>query len=185
MRIEQIKQRENVEFELRDKDGNIKLLWNEYFWTQKLRTFLKREMPRLWLFGFYAPTLRVRNLITSAGKAGAASRLNGDGAEAAFTYIAVGIGTGAAAAGDTTLGSETTTAGLARAAGTASRVTTTVANDTAQLLKAFSVTGTVAVTESGVLNAASVGVLLCRQVFSAINVVNGDTLTITWKIANA
>ena len=63
---------------------------------------------------------------------------------------------------------------MSRAAGTASRSTTDVTNDTAELTKTFSVTGTVAVTESGALNAASAGVLLARQVFSAVNVVNGD-----------
>jgi hypothetical protein len=60
-------------------------------------------------------------------------------------------------------------------------VTTDVTNDTAQLVYTFTVTGTAAVTESGVFNAASSGVLLARQVFSAINVVNGDSLQITWK----
>jgi hypothetical protein len=61
-------------------------------------------------------------------------------------------------------------------------VTTTTTNDTAQLTNTFSVTGTVAVTESGVLNAASTGTLLCRQVFTAINVVSGDSLALTWKV---
>lgn len=122
------------------------------------------------------------NLITSAGKAGAASRLNGSGAAAAFTYIAVGTGATAANVSDTTLQTETAASGLTRANSTASLVTTSVTNDTAQLLNTFSVTGTVAVTESGVLNASSSGTLLCRQVFSAVNVVNGDSLQITWKI---
>ena len=111
-----------------------------------------------------------------------ASRVNGDGGEAAFTYIAVGTGTTAAAAGDTALQTETSTSGLARAAGTASRITTTKTNDTAQVSKQFSVSGSVAVTEYGLLNAASVGTLLARQVQAAINVVNGDTLTVTWKV---
>jgi len=112
--------------------------------------------------------------------AGVASRLNGAGSEAAFTYLAVGTGVVAAAAGDTTLGTETTTSGLARASATASRVTTTQTNDTARLDNTFSVTGSVAVTEAGALNAASAGVLLGRQVFSAVNVANGDTLQVTY-----
>jgi hypothetical protein len=64
-------------------------------------------------------------------------------------------------------------------------VTTTITNDTAQLTKTFTVTGSVAVTESGVLNAASAGTLLCHQVFSAINVASGDSLAVTWKVQNA
>jgi len=100
----------------------------------------------------------------------------------AFDYIAVGTGTSAATATNTTLGTEITDTGLTRAAGTGTNITTTVAYDTFQLVKSFSPTGSKAVTESGVLNASSSGILLCRQTFSAINVTNGDTLTITWKV---
>lgn len=124
----------------------------------------------------------IQNLITNAGLAGLASRINGDGSEAAFTYLAVGTGTTAAATGDTTLETEITDSGLARASATASRVTTSQTNDTAQLVKTWSVTGTKAVTEIGILNAASSGTLLCRQVFTAVNVANGDTLTATYKV---
>lgn len=122
----------------------------------------------------------IKNLVVDAGKAGVASRINGSGAEAAFTFIAVGIGTTAAAAGDTTLQTEITDSGMARAAATASRVTVDVTNDGARLDKTFSVTGTKAVTEAGVLNAASAGTLLGRQVFSAVNVVNTDTLQVIY-----
>ena len=45
----------------------------------------------------------------------------------------------------------------------------------------FNFTLSFAVTESGVLNAASLGTLLARQTFSAINVANGDSLQVTWK----
>ena len=135
--------------------------------------------------GSWGNSRNIKNLVTNAGFAGVASRINGAGAEAAFTYIAMGTGAVAAAVTDTTLGTELSTLGLSRANSTASRVTTTQTNDTAQLLNTFTVTGTAAVTESGVLNAASTGVLLCRQVFSAINVVNGDSLQITWKIKAA
>lgn len=125
----------------------------------------------------------VHNLITNTGLAGAASRLNGSGSEAVFTYLAVGTGTTAASASDTALQTELATSGLSRVNATASRVTTTVTNDTAQLLTTFTVTGTQAVTEAGILNAASSGTLLSRQVFSAINVVNGDSLQLTYKVA--
>ena len=107
------------------------------------------------------------------------------GSYTAFDYIAVGTGTTAATATDTTLATEETQNGLTRAAGTGTLVTVNVTDDTAQFLKSFSVTGSVAVTESGVLNASSAGILLCRQTFSAINVANGDTLQITWKVTVA
>lgn len=185
----QFKFYQNVEYVLRDRDGNIKPIFQEYrlvLWLLK-KGIISPAFVTKWretqpfLFGRWSDRKVIRNLITSAGKAGAASRINGSGAEAAFTYIAVGTGTTAANVADTTLQTESSTSGLSRANSTASRVTTSVTNDTAQLLNTFSVTGTVAVTESGVLNASSSGTLLARQVFSAINVVNGDSLQITWK----
>lgn len=174
----------NVEYVLRDRFGNVKPIFQEnrlFTWLLK-HGILTPHAPKIpFLLGHWSTTKSLSNLVTSAGKAGMASRANGSGGEAAFIYIATGTGTTAAAAGDTTLQTELATSGLSRASSTASRVTTSVTNDTAQLQNTFSVTGTQAVTESGVLNAASVGTLLARQVFSAINVVNGDSLQITWK----
>lgn len=132
--------------------------------------------------GVVIATREIKNLIVSAGKAGVASRINGSGAEAAFTYIALGTGASGPVAGDTTLGTEITTNGGQRANATASRVTTAVTNDTAQLLNTFSFTGSFAITEAGILNAAAAGTLLCRQVFSAVNVANGDSLQVTYKV---
>lgn len=126
---------------------------------------------------------KIHNLITTTGKAGAASRLNGSGAEAAFTYLATGIGTTAAAAGNTALESEIVDSGLGRAAATCTRDTTSVTNDTAKLDKTWSVTGSKAVTECGILNAAAAGTLLGRQVFTAVNVVSGDSLEIIYRVA--
>jgi hypothetical protein len=187
---------QNVEYVLRDRNGQVKQLWTDNALGRALLKVIRSLAPEgsafalyglriPYLTGYWGKKRVIRNLVTSAGKAGVASRINGDGSEAAFTYIGVGTGTSAAAAGDTTLQTEITDSGLARAAATVSRVQVTVANDTAQLVKTFSVTGTKAVTESGVFNAASNGVLLARQVFSAINVVNGDSLQITWKITAA
>ena len=124
----------------------------------------------------------VDNLVTSTGKAAVAALILNDVAEDDFDHIAIGTGTTAAAAGDTALESEITTNGGERTAATGTRVTTSVTDDTAQLVATFNFTGSFAVTETGVLNAASGGDLLCRQVFSAINVENEDSLQITWKI---
>ncbi len=187
----QFRSADNVEYTLRDAKGNVKPIFQE---NALAKALLKTgKLSPTWInspyamflspfLGSYSQAKVIGNLVTTVGKAGAAGRLMGSGSPAAFTYIAVGTGVTAAAAGDTTLGTETTTSGLARTAGTLSLVTTTTTNDTAQATTTFSVTGTVAVTESGVLNAASAGTLLCRQVFSAINVVSGDSLTITWKV---
>lgn len=160
----------------------------QQFQENKLgRTLAKKGVSREMLaiiphlFGHWSNRRVIENLVTNAGFAGVASRINGSGSEAAFTYIAIGTGTTAAAATDTALQTEISTGGGSRAAATASRVTTTQTNDTAQLQLTFNLTSTFAITESGVLNAASTGTLLARQVFSPVNVVNGDSLQITWK----
>lgn len=172
-------------FELRDKNGNIKKLWNENVLGKLIRLNFGFEVRIPFVTGFSGEKMVIKNLITNAGFAGVASRINGADSEAAFTYLAVGTGATAANAADTTLQAEIVDSGLQRAAATCTRVTTTQTNDTAQLVKTFSVTGTKAVTECGALNAASTGTLLGRQVFSAINVVSGDSLAITYKFKAA
>ncbi len=127
----------------------------------------------------------IKNLITNAGMAEVAALLLTDVASDDFDEIAIGTGTTAAAAGDTALEAEISTNGGERKTGgdvTGSRVTTDVANDTAQLVCTFNFTGSFAVTEAGVFNDPSAGDMLCRQVFSAVNVANGDSLQVTWQI---
>ena len=176
--------KQNIEMVLRDKDGNIKPIFQEnklFTWLLKKGILSPTFYKIPFVLGKWQISKLVSNLVTNAGAAGVASRINGAGGESAFTFIAVGTGVAAAAVTDTALGTETTASGLSRVAGTASRSTTDVTNDTAELTTTFSVTGTVAITESGALNAASAGVLLARQVFSAVNVVSGDSLQVTWK----
>lgn len=136
------------------------------------------------LFGFWTTRAISKNLVTNAGLAIAAGQLNGV-TTAPVTAIAIGTGTTAANASDTALETEITDSGGERGAATTSRQTTTVANDTSQWVLTFNFTGTKAVTEEGLLdNNTSGGNLLARQVFSAINVVNGDSLQITHKVVN-
>lgn len=195
----------NVDYVLTDRFGNEKKMFSENKLGKVILNFFRKFAPNpidangqvkagminylaaygiriSFITGIWSSKIRRTNLVTNAGKAGVASRINGSGAVAAFTYIAVGTGATAAALGDTALQTELAASGLSRANSTASRVTTDVTNDTARLQNTFTVTGTAAVTESGVLNAASVGDLLARQTFSAINVVNGDSLQITWDV---
>jgi phage tail sheath gpL-like len=179
--------KENVEYVLRDKDGNIKPLFQEnrlFTWLMKKGILSPNFYKIPFLLGHWNNAKLVSNLVTNAGRGLISGRINGSGSPAAATYIEVGAGTTAAAAGDTALQTAITDSGLARVNGTVSLVTTTVTNDTAQVTTTFSVTGTKAVTEAGLLNASSSGTLLCRQVFSAINVVSGDSLTVTWKVQN-
>ncbi len=174
----------NVKYELRDKDGNLKPVFRDWGWVNRLiqRSWLSPNHPKVpLLFGTWADSMVVENLVVDAGKAAVAGLINGVIANF-FEYIAIGTGAVAPAAGDTALGAEITTGGGARAIGTTSRVTTDVANDTAQIVLTYSFTLSFAVTESGVLDSAAAGILLCRQTFAAINVVNGDSLQVTWKI---
>lgn len=176
--------KENVEYVLRDSEGNAKKLFQPnklYAWLLKMGVVSPNLTSAL--FGHFTDKLVISNLITTVGVSGIAARINGSGSPAAYTYIALGTGTTGAADSDTQLEAEITTSGGARASATASLVTTDTAGDTAQLQVTFSFTtgGTFAVTESGVLNASSGGTLLARQVFSAINVASGDSLQVTWK----
>lgn len=129
----------------------------------------------------------IDNTITNAGLAEVAGLFTADtaGSLTAFDYIAIGTGTTASDATDTQLEAEITQSGGERRGGadvTGTQVQTSVTNDTGQLVTTYTFTGTFAVTESGVLNAAATGDMLCRQTFSAINVASGDSLQVTWKV---
>jgi len=97
----------------------------------------------------------------------------------------IGWGTGATAPAvtDTALGAEAapTTSG-GRTVGTESRATTTVANDTYQVVGAVTATSTVAITEGGLFDAVSAGNLLLHAVFAALNLVSGDSVTFTFGL---
>lgn len=133
-------------------------------------------------FGKIKDERGIDNLVVSAGKAEVAALIGGVAGGVAFGYIAIGTGATGPAAGNTTLEAEITTGGGERGASSNSQITTAVTNDTLQAEKTFTFTAAFAVTEAGLLNAASTGDLLSRQTFTAINVANADTLTITWKI---
>lgn len=122
-----------------------------------------------------------KNLVVNTGLAFIASRMK-DATAAVMSHMAIGSGTAAAAATDTALGTE-----LGRVALTSTTiVTTTVTNDSIQYVATFNAgTGTGAVTEAGLFNAASAGTMLSRTVFPVINKGALDTLTITWKITVA
>lgn len=176
--------KENVEYQLRDSEGNVKPIFQPnrlYAWLLK-RGLVSPNLNSM-LFGHFVDKMVVSNLITTVGVSGIAARINGSGSPAAYTYIALGTGATAAADANTQLEAEITTSGGARATATVTLQTTDTAGDTAQLQLTFNFTtgASFAITESGVLNAASTGTLLARQVFSAINVASGDSLQVTWK----
>ena len=167
----------HVKIRIKDSEGNFKSLWQE----NKLGELLGLQIPGL--TGKYSTEYHKDNLIVDAGLAGIASRYNGDGAEAAFTYIAVGTSdTDPTDGTKETLVAEITDSGLERAAATASREKTTKTNDTAKLVKEFTVTGPKAINEVGILNAATDGTLGSRTVITTKNVDSGDTIEITYTL---
>lgn len=144
-----------TEFELRDKHGKIKPLWNETRLGQYLRTRYGVIARIPWIMGSYAPVLRTHNLISNIGHAGANGRMSNQGSYSPFINLALGIGAETANALDQALSSEITTNGGARAAGTASQVTTTITNDTTQLVHTWAFTGSFSITEEGIFDSAT------------------------------
>ena len=123
----------------------------------------------------------INNVLTNAGKAQVAL-LAGDATAVPFTYLAVGTSSTAVDATDTALNAEITDTGLERAAATVSRVTTTVTNDTLQLVKTWTATGTKAVEEVGIFNAASGPTILGHALTGTKEVNSGETLTGTYQV---
>ena len=121
------------------------------------------------------------NLVTNAGFAQLAL-LAGDASATPFTYIAVGTSSTAPAVTDTTLTAEITDTGLARVAGTVSRVTTTVTNDTYRVTTTWTATGSKTIEEVGVFNASSAGTMLSHALTTSKAVTNGETLTGTYSL---
>lgn len=114
-----------------------------------------------------------KNLVVTAGKSWIASRM-GSASAAVMSHMAVGTNNTTPAGTDTTLNTE-----IARVALTSS----TVNSNTIQYVATFPAgTGTGALVEAGILNAASVGTLLSRTTYTVVNKGAGDEMTITWVI---
>lgn len=115
----------------------------------------------------------IKNLIVDTGLNFICDRMKDD--ETAMTHMALGSGSTAAAAGDTTLGTQL-----------GSRETldsSTVTNNQIVYVASFEAgDATGAVTEAGIFNATSGGTMLCRTVFSVVNKQADDTLTVNWTI---
>jgi len=115
----------------------------------------------------------IENLIVDTGLNFICDRMKDD--ETAMTHMALGSGSTAAAAGDTTLGSQL---GSREALDSS-----TVTNNQIVYVSSFEAgDATGAVTEAGIFNASSGGTMLCRTVFSVVNKAADDTLTVNWTI---
>lgn len=92
-----------------------------------------------------------------------------------FKYHDSGVGTTAENAADTAM---ETTDGESRATGTQTETSANIYRSVGTI----SYTTTKAITEHGLFNDASAGTLLDRTVFSAVNVVNGDSVAFTYSL---
>lgn len=116
---------------------------------------------------------KVKNLIVDTGLNFICDRMKDD--ETAMTHMALGSGTTAAAAGDTSLESQL---GSREALDSS-----TVSNNTITYVASFEAgDATGAVTEAAIFNAASGGTMLCRVVFSVVNKSADDTLSVNWQL---
>lgn len=115
----------------------------------------------------------IKNLIVDSGLNFICDRMKND--ETAMTHMALGSGSTAAAAGDTSLGSQL---GSREALDS-----DTVSSNTITYTSSFEAgDATGSVTEAGIFNAASGGTMLCRTVFAVVNKGADDSLSVTWTI---
>lgn len=116
----------------------------------------------------------VKNVVTTAGLTALAAWLAASSQSTPFMqYIGIGTGTTAADATDTALETE-----AARKQGSVSSALAVYTNT----VTFAAGEGTGAITEAGLLSAASSGTLFSHQVFSAVNKSASDSLTVTWNV---
>lgn len=123
-----------------------------------------------------------KNSTTKAGCGIVSGLFNGVGGYPTFTYLALGTGNTAATTSDTALVAEITDTGLARAQGTATQITTTNTNDTAQITYTWTASGAKTIQEMGLFNAASGTTMAARVVTTSTTVANNDLVIGTYKI---
>lgn len=118
-------------------------------------------------------TMHVPNLVVTNGKNYIASRMVGV-ASTVMSHMAIGTGTATPIVGNSTLGTEAGRVVLSSFTASANAVTATATFPAG--------TGTGAITEAGIFNAATSGALLCRTTFPVVNKASGDSIAITWVI---
>ncbi len=121
---------------------------------------------------------RSKNQVTNAGLAWLTALLAGTESDT-LLYVAIGTASDAVDPTDTALqGSE-----LDRNSGTRSVVTTTIANDTFQLVASFAAgEGTGTIEECGIFDAAAAGTMFARALTGTKVKNAADTLSVTYKI---
>jgi hypothetical protein len=121
-------------------------------------------------------------VFTHAGKAIVSGRMIGASpSQAEPKHIAWGTGAGTAAAGDTTLFTESTEE--SRTSGTSSQVTTSQTSDTYQVTGTITVaTSNKTITNAGLFDASTSGNLLMKGDFTGIALNIGESIAFTMKL---
>ena len=117
--------------------------------------------------------LHVPNLVVTVGKNFIASRMVGTSSPV-MNHMAIGTNATAPVSANTTLGTEVARVALSSATATANTVSYSATFPPG--------TGTGAITEAGIFNAASSGTLLCRTTFAVVSKSDSDSLTIKWNV---
>lgn len=126
-----------------------------------------------------AGVLPAATVIVNGGQAIATNLVSGIGGTVP-KYVAWGTGAGTAAITDTTLFTET--ADESRTSGTVSRVTTSVTNDTIQVVGTITVaSNNKTITNVGLFDAATTGNLYLKADFTGQALLIGDSITFTIK----
>lgn len=115
-------------------------------------------------------------LMTTSGHGIVTSRLGGGGTTPNF--VAWGTGAGTTAAGDTTLFTEVSP----RVGATTSQVTTTVTNDTFQIVATQTAGVGETITNAGVFDAITSGNLFVKGDFAGLALNTGDSIQFTFKV---
>lgn len=121
-------------------------------------------------------------LVPTAGHGVITARLIG-----MSTWIGWGTGAGTTAATDTTLFTEDSAGSpaYARQAATSTQQTTTVTNDTHQMVATLTSNGAKTITNAGVFDALTVGNLYVKGDFTGIGLALNDSITFTVKVTFA
>lgn len=114
--------------------------------------------------------------VQNVGLAIITNRILGSGTEP--KYAAMGTGTGQLATATALAVEVETRSGT----NTGTQQTTTVANDTYQVVNTVSATGTHAVTEAGLFDASTAGNIFTYADFAAVNLSSGDSVQFTWQV---
>ena len=130
-------------------------------------------------FGEVTQSFTVPNLVVTTGKIYIAGKMIATTADTPVHMSHMGIGTGTAspADADTTLGTQTGRVLLSGNLQDNNSITYTATFPAG--------TGTGAITEAGIFNAATNGTMLCRTVFPVVNKQAGDTIAVTWRVTVA